>query len=193
MTTLKKTTQLFIALTVMLIAACSSGEQNEGNNSSKELTHQELVEKIEANQKDLSSIDDLNKIMTIANQQMELCAEFAVRFPNDTAAANYLYWGGNAARMTQSFQAAINMYNQFIQAYPSHKKRPEVMFVKGFVLAEELNEKDKAKKAFEQILIKYPTHSLAEDAKAMITQLYMNDDELLEFLKGKAATQGQEI
>jgi len=69
------------------------------------------------------------------------------------------------------FKDAIYYYDQIIKFYPNNVDDYKAMFMKGFLYAEELNEKEKAIEMFNELLEKYPEGDLTESARFMVEEL----------------------
>jgi len=175
----------FCALALLLFSCGSETKQESAEASLDVISFNDLSEKIEANNNAISEAEDATVLIPLANNQVLLCETFSVRFGDDEHAAEYVYWGAKAARAAQRANKAIKMYDIIINKYPSYEKAPEAMFLKGFIYDEDLNDKEKAKAAYEALIGKFPTHRLAKDAAVLMEQLYMTDDELIDFLKQK--------
>jgi TolA-binding protein len=60
---------------------------------------------------------------------------------------------------------------------------PEVYFLKAFILDEDLDKKDDAKKAYTDLINEFPDNALSAQAAVLLDQLYMSDEELIEMWK----------
>ena len=65
----------------------------------------------------------------------------------------------------------IEYYKKLLILYPDHQYVPQALFMIGFVYAEELKELDEARKAFEELIEKYPESEITESAKWMLENL----------------------
>jgi tetratricopeptide (TPR) repeat protein len=69
------------------------------------------------------------------------------------------------------FRDAIYYYDQIIKFYPNQQDDYKALFMKGFILAENLNEKEDALAVFEKVLNDYPENELHESARFMKNEL----------------------
>ncbi len=53
----------------------------------------------------------------------------------------------------------------------------------AFTIDDGLNEKGRAKQAYEEVIMRFPDHPFAKDARAMIDNLQYTDEELIERFK----------
>ncbi len=88
-----------------------------------------------------------------------------------------------AAQKRRSFNDAIFYYDEVIKYYKNDKDDYKAMFMKGFLYAEELKDKEKAIEIFEKFLELYPEGDLRESATYMLSSLKNNEDmiETIEF------------
>jgi tetratricopeptide (TPR) repeat protein len=84
---------------------------------------------------------------------------------------------------------AIRLYDWVIDEYQEQTEGKKALFYKGFTLDEEMEEYDRAEKAYTTFLEKYPDDQLASQVKILKSQLGKSDDEILEELKQKKANQ----
>ncbi|MDO9577110.1 MAG: tetratricopeptide repeat protein [Candidatus Cloacimonadales bacterium] len=75
------------------------------------------------------------------------------------------------AQKRRKFNDAIFYYDQVIKNYPNNVDDYKATFMKGFLYAEELKEKEKALACFNDVLTKFPEGELHESAKFMIDEL----------------------
>lgn len=88
-----------------------------------------------------------------------------------------------AAQKRRSFNDAIFYYDEIIKYHKNGKDDYKAMFMKGFLYAEELKNKEKAIEIFEDFLELYPEGDLRESATYMLSSLKNNEDmiESIEF------------
>ncbi len=79
-------------------------------------------------------------------------------------------YADNAARQ-RNFKDAIMYYDQIINNYKNNSDDYKASFMKAFLIAEEMKQKDLALQLFKDFLIKYPTGDLNESAQFMIDSL----------------------
>jgi N-acetylmuramoyl-L-alanine amidase len=69
------------------------------------------------------------------------------------------------------FQSAIGQYEFLRKEYPGSKYRFDALFTIGEIYFEDLDNAQKAKENFEEFLKRYPSHRLADDARAELHKL----------------------
>ena len=76
-----------------------------------------------------------------------------------------------SAQKRRKFTDAIFYYDQVIKNYPNNADDYKATFMKGFLYAEELKNKDEAISCFKDVLNKFPEGELHESATFMISEL----------------------
>ncbi len=79
-----------------------------------------------------------------------------------------------------SLGLAIDAYGKYQEKYPKAEKAPQVLFMIGFIQANELGKLDEAKATYEKFLKIYPNSNMAESAKSEIQNMGMSPDEILQ-------------
>ena len=74
------------------------------------------------------------------------------------------------AQKGKRYDDAIYYYDQIVKLYPDTNDAYKALFMKAFLLSEELNKKDEAVEIFQQVL-DYPEGELHDSAKFMIDEL----------------------
>jgi len=120
-----------------------------------------------------------------AQRYVDACEAFALAYPNDAEAPTYLYRGAEMARTLRTFTKALSIYDWIEEKYPDYEKTPTTVFLKGFMLENDLNNKEKAKEVYEGFLTKYPDHELIDDIKFLIENIDKSDKEIMEMIESK--------
>lgn len=76
----------------------------------------------------------------------------------------------NAARQ-RKYKDAVIFYDQIIQFYPNKSDDYKAFFMKAFLVAEEMGNKELGLSLFKEFLVKYPKGELNESAQYMIDEL----------------------
>jgi len=105
----------------------------------------------------------------------ELFVEFNMKkYPeriNLTMTAEELFNQADNAARQRNFKDAIMYYDQIIESYKNNSDDYKASFMKAFLIAEEMKQKDLALQLFKDFLLKYPTGDLNESAQFMIDSL----------------------
>lgn len=81
---------------------------------------------------------------------------------------------------------ALESWERLRNEYPKHPLAAEALFKRAFVLSEMLNKKEESRPVYEEFLILYPDHHLAEAARFQIQTLDKSQAELLQMIMQKA-------
>lgn len=120
------------------------------------------------------SFDTKQSYATIAAYQ-----EFVDAFPDDTAAPEYLFKKADLYRSLKEGEKSIQTYNHILEQYPDYHKAAYCLFLKGFVLENEMMNIEKAKEAYQSFLEKYPQHDLAKDVQFSLQNLGKSPEEII--------------
>lgn len=113
---------------------------------------------------------------------VDVAEAYALANPNTDQSAQYLYKAAEVSRSIRTFPKTLTIYDWMIDAYPDYEKTPTVVFLKGFLLDNELKNLDLAKQSYETFIDRYPEHELASHVKFLIENLGKSDEEILELI-----------
>lgn len=120
-----------------------------------------------------------------ALKYVDVTEAFALANPHSSLTPAYLYKASEVARSIRTMPKALSIYDWILTDYENYEKYPTVMFLKGFVLENELNNSELAKTTYEEFLSKFPNHELASSVKFLIENLGKSDEEILKFIEEK--------
>lgn len=195
-------TQKFLLMTAVVVSAFSCGN-NEHTEQAVAVT--DTVSTVEVEEQTppppaprpreefISEIKDMEGEMfkaseldnSKANDAIKLYTDYALYFPADTLAPEYLFKAGEVATASKKYKRALEQYETILSKYPEYKHYKETMYLKAFLLDNFLNDDAAAKVVYEQVIAKYPTTNYAKDAKAAIQNLGKTDEQLMEEIKKK--------
>ncbi|MDD2228400.1 MAG: peptidyl-prolyl cis-trans isomerase [Candidatus Cloacimonetes bacterium] len=108
----------------------------------------------------------------------QLFVEFNMRkYPErvqSQLSADELFTNADDAARQRNFKDAITFYDQIIKSYKNNSDDYKAFFMKAFLIAEEMKNKDLALQLFKDFLVQYPTGDLNESAQFMIDSLEGN-------------------
>ena len=78
----------------------------------------------------------------VAESVFKSYKEFATKYPDDTASANYLFKAAELANGMKRFRDAIDLYGQFREKYPDHWKVAVSLFLQAFIYDNDLRDKE---------------------------------------------------
>lgn len=80
----------------------------------------------------------------------------------------------------ESYRQALNLYDQIYKNYPDAPEAQKALFLTGFLRANEFNQPDSARAAYELFLKKYPNSEMANSAKLELENIGVAPDEILQ-------------
>lgn len=173
-----------IALTMLSCGSKSAEEKEKGDDDfSKNVNRkspEEILVEIYTLDSTLVNAESLNTMLFTAEEQLTLCEVYLENFPNKAGKPEVMLKAANACRALSKPQEAINYLNRFLGSYADHKDRAEALFTKAFIFDEDLQDKDKAKKTYTQLIQQHPNSLYRENAEILMEQLYLTDAELIE-------------
>ncbi|MES2629547.1 MAG: tetratricopeptide repeat protein [Bacteroidota bacterium] len=182
---------LFPLLAVAAMACNTSGDNSGDSGNTKDSTvvsaipKEQLIVKINENNATLTNVENPDSLRFICSAQAELCQQFVKAYPTDPEAPAVLSYQAKALFVLGRPKEAADTYRRIIQAYQDYNNMPEVMFLYGLTLDQEVGDKAAAEKAYLKLIQTYPNHNLSQQARALITQLHMTDEELIKSFEEK--------
>lgn len=105
--------------------------------------------------------------------------EFANNYPKDEQAPYFLFMASRSANGLGQYNKSIEIINRIILNYSNYDRLVEVYFMKAFTYDEDLNQTAEAKKVYVEIMEKFPDDPLAKEAKILLENLYLSDEEII--------------
>jgi len=181
---------LIIALFGAFLYSCSDGVEKEG----------EIVKK----QKEWNRVDYENEKAEIIKLEDTLIklgpdpnakaysqelllktVEFVDNYPKDEQSPYFLFMAARAANGLKQYNKSIEIINRIIRNYDNYDRLVEVYFLKAFTYDEDLNKKPEAKKVYVEIIERFPKDPLAQEAKILLENLYLSDEEIIKKYQSK--------
>lgn len=169
---------LLFTIAFLLSACAGTGEKSEKKDN-------DLTASIKKLEDDLYGADQSKFDRQKANQLVDLYTEYADKYPDDTAAPEYLYKASDLSMNLRQPVETIDLFNRILDNYPDYEKAPTVLFLKAFVYEDQMNDLDRAKQYYELFLEKYPDNEFADDAKVSLKNLGKSPEELIKEFEGK--------
>jgi TolA-binding protein len=154
----------FLLFTIILLSSCNSkSDKNLFNDAQKLVEHEKYSEAI-------------NKYEQIVKE-----------FPKSTNAPESLFemakiYQGQVIKninSKESLQKAVAMYKKIFAEYPDSRRAESSIFMAAFILANELQDINAAKSAYNLYIQKYPNGELVKDAKIELQNLGKSPEEVL--------------
>ena len=175
---------LILALLGAVLLSCSEGAEKETEvvKQKKEWNRAEY----EKEKAEIIALEDtLIKMGPDPNakaysQQLLLkTVEFADNYHEDDQTPDFLFMAARAANGLGEYTKSIKIINRIIRNYDNYDRLVEVYFLKAFTYDEDLNKKAEAKKVYVEIMEKFPKDPLAKEAKILLENLYLSDEEII--------------
>lgn len=150
--------------------------------------------------KDISKIKDIEEKLKQQPAQpdvakldelLALYTGFADMYPQDTAAAMYLYRAVNLSMGMGQGEVAMKLINRSINEYPNSPRLAETVFLKAYVYENLLGKLGSASEIYRDFIHRFPDHELADDAQTAIQNMGKSPDELVEEFERNAAANKQ--
>jgi TolA-binding protein len=118
-----------------------------------------------------------------AQSYVDACEAFALAYPNTKEAPEFLYKATEISRTLRTFTKSLSMYDWIIDEYPQYEKAPTAMFLKGFIIENELNNDQAAMKVYKTFLSRYPEHQLRDDVQFLLDNVGKTDEEIMDMIE----------
>lgn len=86
---------------------------------------------------------------------------------------------------------AMEFLQRLSLKFPKHERTPYALFYRGLIYDNRWNDKDKSAEVWEEFLVKYPSHKLANDAAQLLTLSRDTADDLQKVLRWKQESEAQ--
>lgn len=187
---------LLVLFIGVLLSSCGGNEktnqealESEGNGVVKSIAPKDVPK-----EERLENIRELEEQLKASGEQPDpklarkLMGEY-MDFSNfqhyEPETPDFLFRAGELARYIGRPKKAVELYSNLFNGFPEYPKRVETLNLIAFVYDFDLNEKEKARETYAQIIENFPEHKLAEDARARLETIDLSDEELIELFQEK--------
>ncbi len=126
-----------------------------------------------------------------ALRYVDACEAYALSYPETEDAASHLFRAAEIAKSIQTFPKLMSLYDWIIDRYPNYEKTPTTLFLKGFVLENDLKNDEKAKEVYDHFIATYPNHELRDDVEFLLENLGKTDEEIRQIIEAKQQNKEQ--
>jgi len=116
---------------------------------------------------------------------VDACEAYALGYPNNPTTPDNLFKSAEVAKSLRTFTKSLSLYDWIIEKYPNYEKAPTALFLKGFIIENNVGDDAKAREIYDTFLAKYPQHDLADDVQFLIENIGKTDEEILEMIEAK--------
>lgn len=120
-----------------------------------------------------------------AQKYVDACEAYALGNSDSGMAPEYLYRAAEMARTLKTYPKALSIYDWIEDRYPNYEKAATTMFLKGFMLENELNDKESARKVYQEFVTKFPKSDLQDDVKFLLDNIDKSDEEIMKLIEKK--------
>ncbi len=112
------------------------------------------------------------ELMKLGNYERSVKAfrEFNAKHPDNALADNAQYWVAEGAYVQRHYKQALDEFNKVLNGYPQSQKLPDALLKVGYAHYE-LGAYDKARKALNDVLTKFPGTTTAKLAAARLDKM----------------------
>lgn len=160
-----------IATVVLFLTACSG-----------KISKEELSKKISDEEKILFTEQQLTPPKQQCAELLDNYIEYAKLFPDEKMAPEYLFKAADLSIYLKQYEKTIKLYDQIFNKYPDFEKRPESLFLKGYVYENNLKDLDKARGSYNTFIEFYPNHPFTESAKISLRFLGATPEDVMKAL-----------
>ena len=119
-----------------------------------------------------------------AIKYVDACEAFGLAYPG-AEAPEKLFKAAEVAKSIKTYQKSLTLYDWILEKYPDYEKAATSLFLKGFIVENNLRDDKKARELYDEFLSRYPNHDLADDVEFLIENLGKSDQEILEMIEAK--------
>ncbi len=183
--------QILVSLCAVALFSCGSSNEEVVEKAVKSNTedHALMIQKIDS----LEAIvyaESFNMDEAVTSELLKSYHTFSEKFVGDEdGCVEYMYKAAGLCRGLKLPVKALKYYSRILDDYPNHIRTPEVAFLLAFTYDEDINEKEQAKEAYQDVIDKYPGDVWAIQAEERLKTIDMTDEELIEQFMKKQAEQ----
>jgi tetratricopeptide (TPR) repeat protein len=172
---------------LMALVSCSEEKsKNDPIAFAAEQRRKLLVNKIDS----LESILKSNAIVFDRESALKLVQTYQDYYNqniNDTLSGEFLFRAASMSVSLKKPQQAINQLSTYYDVYKTASRRPEALYLIGFVYDSELNNVEKASEYYKRVIEVFPESKWAEQSKGALEFVGLTDDEIIRKLEEKAS------
>lgn len=161
---MRKSLFLLVLPLILILSGCESKKDSEYLAQAEKLIKEQKVEE---------ALDEFQQL--------------SAKFPESKLASKSLlemgkiYQAGMLKDLPrkESLEFALRYFREVNEKYPKSTEAPVALFMTAFILANEMQEFDEAKKNYEQFLKLFPAHELTPSVQSELSTLGMTPEQIL--------------
>ncbi len=175
---------LVASIALFTLVSCGSNEPKVIEESILDLDPKViLLHQIDSLETEMHKSEEINN--TIAAKALQAYFQYSKKYPSDSVTPDFVFKSAEILTALQQYPQAYSNYKTIAEKYPTYKLVQESLFLEASILDHYLNEDDKAKIVYEDLIKRYPESSYAKDAKSSIENLGKSDEDLIKEFKKK--------
>lgn len=123
-------------------------------------------------------VDNVGLNRKAAFEYVDASEAYVLVNPKDQESPEYLFKAAEIAKTIGTFKKSLSLYDWIIANYPGDDKAPTAMFLKAFILEDNVNNIEAARIAYEEFIEKYPDHHFVDDAQFSLKNLGKSSEEI---------------
>ena len=116
---------------------------------------------------------------------VDACEAYALVYPNNPNSPANLFKAAEVAKSLRTFPKSLSLYDWIIEDYPDYEKTATALFLKGFIIENNLGDDEKAREVYNEFIKRFPSHELVDDVQFLLENLGKTDEEILEMIEQK--------
>ncbi|MBK9108079.1 MAG: hypothetical protein IPM92_06745 [Saprospiraceae bacterium] len=125
----------------------------------------------------------------VAFNYVDACEAYALVLPNSEKSPEFLFSAAQTAKLLQTYDKCISLFDWIIEKYPTHPKAENACFMKAFLFDNDLKDTAIARKYYTEFIGKYPKSEFVDDAQILILNLGKTEEQILEEIQKKNQAQ----
>ncbi len=170
-------TIIFTILIILSYQSCTNTDSAADKTPAAD--KEKLVQEIKLLEDTLKAKADKQINRELARELVDKSVIFSEAFPEDELTPAYLFRAGNVAVGIGSFKEAVGYFEIIHQKYNSYDRAPDALFMEGFTYENHLNDKENAKRCYNDFLEKFPDDQLADQVRVVIENIDKTPEELV--------------
>ena len=130
-------------------------------------------------------VDNTGINRNAAMDYVDACEAFALGYPDSPQTAENLFKSAEVSKSIRTFGKSLSLYDWILERYPNYEKAPTAMFLKAFIIENNMKDDAKAKEIYNQFIKTYPNHDLADDVEFLLENIGKTDEEILKMIEDK--------
>jgi len=174
---------LLLPAALLLIVACGGPSTPD----TPEAKSAEMVARIQTMEDSLFNSMEFDRRK--AQGLVDVYKAYAAAFPLDTLTPEYLFRAAGVHKSMRQPEQSVMLYERIINDYRGWKRLADAYYLKAFTMDSEMDQKGEAQRAYTEVINLFPDHPFARDARIMIENLSLTDEELIEKFQRMAEEQ----